>query len=293
MRRVPPLGESRGTTAAATLQSPPYKRPSSLDASARARAVRAARPGPNVSKAALFFFAAESARASDDNYTLTRPLAPASLAAHDAATLHHAAEEGDDLLIRALINIGANVNEADSEGQTPSWRPPRGATPARSGSWSRRERRSSTPRTTVETPRSRGGARTRSRRSANFSISVPIKTRVTRRHAAAHRVAQGPQGGGEAAHRCAPPSQEKNPDAGRVTSPVAAAANGSTECLQDLIDAGSNLRHSASESSLRGGSATALELAEESKQPGRRRRCYATPPCLSLRSTWMWGKPDA
>ena len=39
---------------------------------------------------------------------------------HDAATpLQHAAEEGDDLLIRALINIGANVNEADSEGQTP------------------------------------------------------------------------------------------------------------------------------------------------------------------------------
>ena len=47
----------------------------------------------------------------------------------------------------------------------------------------------------------------------------------------------------------------------------AAAANSSTECLQDLIDAGSSLRHSASESSLRGGSATALELAEESKQP--------------------------
>ena len=63
------------------LQSPPYKRPSSLDASARARAVRAARPGLNVSKAAPFFFAAESARAFDDNYTLTRPLTPASLAA--------------------------------------------------------------------------------------------------------------------------------------------------------------------------------------------------------------------
>ena len=42
----------------------------------------------------------------------------------------------------------------------------------------------------------------------------------------------------------------------------AAAANGSADCLQDLIDAGSSLRHSASESSLRGGSATALELAE-------------------------------
>jgi len=46
----------------------------------------------------------------------------------------------------------------------------------------------------------------------------------------------------------------------------ASAANGSTECLQDLLAAGSSLKHSASESSLRGGSATALELAEESGQ---------------------------
>ena len=36
----------------------------------------------------------------------------------------------------------------------------------------------------------------------------------------------------------------------------AAAANGSTECLQDLLAAGSSLKHSASESSLRGGSVT-------------------------------------
>ena len=59
----------------------------------------------------------------------------------------------------------------------------------------------------------------------------------------------------------------------------AAAANGSTECLQDLIDAGAALRQSASDSALgRGtagggnngsrGSATALELAEDLGQSG-------------------------
>ncbi len=45
-----------------------------------------------------------------------------------------------------------------------------------------------------------------------------------------------------------------------------AAANGSTECLQELVDAGASLRQSASESSLPGGTATALELAEDSGQ---------------------------
>ena len=46
----------------------------------------------------------------------------------------------------------------------------------------------------------------------------------------------------------------------------AAAANGSTECLQDLIDAGSSLRHSASESSLRGVRRRRSSWLRESKQ---------------------------
>ena len=45
-----------------------------------------------------------------------------------------------------------------------------------------------------------------------------------------------------------------------------AAAIGSTDCLQELVGAGASLRHSASESSLPGGSATALELAEDAGQ---------------------------
>ena len=72
----------------------------------------------------------------------------------------------------------------------------------------------------------------------------------------------------------------------------AAAANGSTECLQDLIDAGSNLRHSASESSLRGGSATALELAEESKQPAAA-SMLRNASVSEFEKYGMWGKPDA
>jgi hypothetical protein len=36
-----------------------------------------------------------------------------------ASPLHHAAEEGEDLVIAALISMGADVDEVDSEGQTP------------------------------------------------------------------------------------------------------------------------------------------------------------------------------
>lgn len=48
------------------------------------------------------------------------PLLVSLSSQYDAASpLHHAAEEGDDLAIQALISMGANVDEADSEGQTP------------------------------------------------------------------------------------------------------------------------------------------------------------------------------
>ncbi len=71
----------------------------------------------------------------------------------------------------------------------------------------------------------------------------------------------------------------------------AAAANGSTECLQDLLAAGSSLKHSASESSLRGGSATALELAEESGQ--RHAASVLRNASVSeFEKHGMWGKPE-
>jgi hypothetical protein len=51
---------------------------------------------------------------------LSLPFPLLLLSQYDNATpLHHAAEEGDDLAITALISMGADVNEADSEGQTP------------------------------------------------------------------------------------------------------------------------------------------------------------------------------
>jgi len=71
----------------------------------------------------------------------------------------------------------------------------------------------------------------------------------------------------------------------------AAAANGSTECLQDLIDAGSSLRHSASESSLRGGSATALELAEDAGQE-RTASMLRNASVSEFDKYGMWGKPE-
>ena len=71
----------------------------------------------------------------------------------------------------------------------------------------------------------------------------------------------------------------------------AAAANGSADCLQDLIDAGSSLRHSASESSLRGGSATALELAEGAGQ-GRTASMLRNASVSEFEKYGMWGKPE-
>lgn len=70
----------------------------------------------------------------------------------------------------------------------------------------------------------------------------------------------------------------------------AAAANGSTDCLQDLIDAGASLRQSASESSLRGGSATALELAEESGQRGAA-SMLRNASVTEFEKYGMWGNP--
>lgn len=70
----------------------------------------------------------------------------------------------------------------------------------------------------------------------------------------------------------------------------AAAANGSTDCLQDLIDAGASLRHSASESSLRGGSATALELAEGSGQRGAA-SMLRNASVTEFEKYGMWGNP--
>ena len=71
----------------------------------------------------------------------------------------------------------------------------------------------------------------------------------------------------------------------------AAAANGSADCLQDLIDAGSSLRHSASESSLRGGSATALELAEDAGQ-GRAASVLRNASVSEFEKYGLWGKPE-
>lgn len=71
----------------------------------------------------------------------------------------------------------------------------------------------------------------------------------------------------------------------------AAAANGSTECLQELIDSGASLRHSASESSLRGGSATALELAEESGQQ-ETARMLRNASVTEFEKYGMWGKGE-
>lgn len=72
----------------------------------------------------------------------------------------------------------------------------------------------------------------------------------------------------------------------------AAAANGSTECLQDLIDAGASIRHSASESSLKNGSATALELAEESGQP-EAARMLRNASVTEFEKYGMWGNPNS
>ena len=83
---------------------------------------------------------------------------------------------------------------------------------------------------------------------------------------------------------------EEVADARRVLPPHAAAANGSTECLKDLIDAGSSLKHSASESSLRGGSATALEL-EESGQPAAA-SMLRNASVSEFEKYGMWGRPE-
>ena len=77
-----------------------------------------------------------------------------------------------------------------------------------------------------------------------------------------------------------------------VPHEVEAAVGRSVVDQQDLIDAGSSLRHSASESSLRGGSATALELAEESKQPAAA-SMLRNASVSEFEKYGMWGKPDA
>lgn len=190
---------------------------------------------------------------------------------YDAASpLHHAAEEGDDLAIKALISMGADVDEADSEGQTPLMA---------AASWGH----ASSCQLLVEEGEAKvnvkdeGGdtALHEAARADELEALVSLldlgaevdarnKLGATPLIVASHK---GHKAVCKALIKAgAAVTGAKSMMRGGYSPLHAAAANGSTDCLQDLIDAGASLRHSASESSLRGGSATALELAEESGQ---------------------------
>ena len=184
--------------------------------------------------------------------------------------MHHAAEEGDNEVIEALLEIGADANEVDSDGQTSlhlaaSWghasscrllfhkggadidaRDDGGDTPLHEAA---RANELSTLLELLDL-----GA---DKDSRNKMGATPL---ILASHKGHNRICKALIRAGAAVNGAT--SQMK----GGYSPLHAAAASGSTECLKELVDAGASLRHSASESSLPGGSATALEIAEDSGQ---------------------------
>ena len=190
---------------------------------------------------------------------------------HDAATpVHHAAEEGENKVVEALLEIGADANELDSDGQTPlhlasSWghasscrllvckgganidaQDDGGDTPLHEAA------RADELAALLELLRL--GA---DKDSRNKMGATPL---ILASHKGHSQICKALILAGAAVNGAG--SQMR----GDYSPLHAAAASGSTECLKEIVDAGASLRHSASESSLPGGSATALELAEGSGQ---------------------------
>lgn len=214
---------------------------------------------------------------------------------HDAATpLHHAAEEGDVSLIRALLKIGARVDERDAEGQTPLMA---------AASWGEPEAIRALVEGGADTSAQDDGGDTALHEAARADEVESLMTLLelgaekdprnklgaTPLHLASHK-------GNNAATKAlirggAAVRGAKSLMRGGYSPLHAAAANGSADCLQDLIDAGSSLRHSASESSLRGGSATALELAEDAGQ-GRAASVLRNASVSEFEKYGLWGKPE-
>mmetsp|Transcript_19113 Transcript_19113/g.30907 ORF Transcript_19113/g.30907 Transcript_19113/m.30907 type:complete len:257 (-) Transcript_19113:445-1215(-) len=214
----------------------------------------------------------------------------------NATPLHHAAEEGDDLAITALISMGADVNEADSEGQTPLMT---------AASWGHAAScRLLAKVSGTDIDRKDDGGDTALHEAARadelealvalLDLGADVDPRnklgatplIVASHAGHKAICKA------LIHAGAAVTGERSRMRGGYSPLHAAAANGSTGCLQDLIDAGASLRHSASESSLRGGSATALELAEESGQhetASMLRRSSAS----EFEEHGMWGNPDS
>lgn len=200
-----------------------------------------------------------------------------------ATPLHHAAEEGDDVVIEALLAIGADVDEVDSEGQTAlmlaaSWGHPSSVNALirvgnasinlkdEGGDTALHEAARANELETLSELISLGADKD----ARNKLGATPL---LLASHAGHKRIVVALLDAGAAA------TGKKSLMRGGYSPLHAAAANGSTECLQDLIDAGASLRHSASDSALgRGtagggnngsrGSATALELAEDLGQSG-------------------------
>ena len=231
---------------------------------------------------------------SADSDSDVRDLSPLD-SQHDAATpLHHAAEEGDVSLIRALLKIGARVDERDAEGQTPLMV---------AASWGQPDAIRALVEGGADTSAQDDGGDTALHEAARAdeveSLMMLLelgaekdprnKLGATPLHLASHK-------GNNAATKAlirggAAVSGAKSLMRGGYSPLHAAAANGSADCLQDLIDAGSSLRHSASESSLRGGSATALELAEDAGQ-GRTASMLRNASVSEFEKYGMWGKPE-
>ena len=215
---------------------------------------------------------------------------------HDAATpLHHAAEEGDVPAIKALLKIGAQVDEKDSEGQTPlmvaaSWGQPDSIRALVEGGADTSLQDEGGDTALHEAARADEVESLMALLDLGVDKDPRNKLGATPLHLASHV-------GNKAACKAlirggAAVSGEKSLMKGGYSPLHAAAANGSMECLQDLIDAGSSLRHSASETSLRGGSATALELAEESGQQ-RTASMLRNASVSEFENFGMWGKPES
>ena len=231
---------------------------------------------------------------SADSDSDVRDLSPLD-SQHDAATpLHHAAEEGDVSLIRALLKIGARVDERDAEGQTPLMA---------AASWGEPEAIRALVEGGADTSAQDDGGDTALHEAARADEVEALMTLLdlgaekdprnklgaTPLHLASHK-------GNNAATKAlirggAAVRGAKSLMRGGYSPLHAAAANGSADCLQDLIDAGSSLRHSASESSLRGGSATALELAEDAGQE-RTASMLRNASVSEFDKYGMWGKPE-
>lgn len=189
---------------------------------------------------------------------------------YDAATpLHQAAEDGEVDVVKALLAMGADVNEVDPEGQTPlffaaSWGNAEACKALIDGGAEVEKKDESGDTPLHEAARSDHLACVEVLIEAGATVDSRNELEATPLHVASHAgnqdIVQALIDAGAAV------TGDKAEMKGGYSALHVAAANGSSNCLTALIENGASLRHVASEGMIRNTSTTALQLAEENNQ---------------------------